>query len=452
MNFKRNIQIIGIASILTMPVQAETLTQVLRMALDSDPDYKEAVANRNSTILNEDIVNANYYPRLDFNYYNSQRKTGEYKSTDGNSGNTTTIPENDHDSSGYSFSITQSIYNRHNSVNSNMAEIGTTQADINLAIKKQSLIVKVAERYFDVLSAKDNLGFSEAEKKAVARQLEQTKQRFEVGLVAITDVHEAQAQYDQSVAQGISAKVRLASARESLRVLTGRYIDNLASLSKQSPLVSPSPDNIETWTSMAMKQNLSILSAQHSVEIQKLNVSSARADNYPSLDLGITHSISDDTQTTTIGTNSTTTTTPDTTSISLNLNYNIYNGGHGRSQTKKAQYELIAAKERLESAHRSTQNLVRNAFLNVTASISKVKAFQQAVISSESALKASEAGFEVGTRTTVDVLNARRKLFSAKNDRANARYDYLVSRLALKQAAGSLSQVDLQEIDRWLEP
>ena len=434
-----------VSSLFLVPAQAADLLQVFRKALDSDPSYRGAAASRDAAHAGKDVSNSNFYPGLNFNYYNTQTKTGTYESTTG--GTTTSYPARDSDSSGYSVSLTQSIYNRQNSIIQTQADIDAEKADAQYAVAKQNLILNVADRYFDVLSAMDNVEFSEAEKTAVGRQLEQTKQRFDVGLVAITDVHEAQAQYDQSVAQGILAQNKLASAREALRAITGTYFDTLATLSKQSPLLSPAPDDIETWTTMAMKQNLDIRTAQYNIERQKESLSLARAEYYPTLDLSITHNVSDNTQYNL----NTSSTVPDSTVVALNLNYNIYNGGQASAKSKKAQFELIAAKEQLEATRRNIQKNVRNAYLSVIATISRVQALNQAVVSSESALKASEAGFEVGTRTTVDVLQARRQLFSAKNEHSNARYDYIQSMLILKQAAGNLTETDLAEINRWLD-
>ncbi|MDH5324058.1 MAG: TolC family outer membrane protein [Gammaproteobacteria bacterium] len=438
-------QVTGILSItgmlLAVPAQAEDLVQVFRMALDSDPDYRAAAATRDAAYVGKDLSKANFYPGVNLQYRNSKTDTGSYDTSNGPE------PARSSDSSGYSLTLSQSIFNRRNSVLEDQADIDALKADNQYAEAKQKLILKVAQRYFDVVSAMDNVAFSEAEKKAVARQLEQTKQRFDVGLVAITDVHEAQAQYDQSVAQGIMAETRLASARESLRALTGQYNQQLARLSRQAPLLNPSPDDIDTWTSMAMKQNQEIIAAQYNIDRQKESLALARADFYPTLDLNLSHSVSDDVH----YNQGVESTTPDSTVISLSVNYNIYNGGYASANTKKAQLDLTAAKERLEAARRNTQNTVRNAYLNVIANISRVQALNQAVVSSESALKATEAGFEVGTRTTVDVLQSRRQLFSAKNEHTNARYDYVLSMLVLKQSAGSLGEADLAELNRWLD-
>jgi outer membrane protein len=299
------------------------------------------------------------------------------------------------------------------------------------------------------LAALDNLEFSEAEQESIGRQLEQTKQRFEVGLVAITDVHEAQARFDLATANSIAAENQLDNARESLRTLTGQYHTNLAVLSDKTPFVArPDPDSIEAWTEIALENNFELLASQHAVEQARENVKLQRADYYPSVGLSAsyTRNEGDDVLTNSgfVSGDS------DSTSVSVNLSMNLYEGGRTRAQTRQAAFDLTQSQEFYEETLRAVQRRVRSGYLGVISGVSQVSALKQAVVSNESALQAAEAGFEVGTRTTVDVLNARSILFSAINDHAQSRYDYILAWLGLLQAAGTLEEEDLQRINQWL--
>jgi outer membrane protein len=322
------------------------------------------------------------------------------------------------------------------------------QATANFGSAKQGLLLRVAEAYFQVLGAEDNLNFTRAEQKAIAEQLKQAKQRFKVGLTAITDVHEAQARYDQSVAQSIAAENRLAVSRESLREITGQYFSVLAPLSKQSPLIAPDPQNIEQWVNTAKDKSLPLLAAEQAMRIAREEIARNRAGHYPTLDL-----VASQSHTETDGGAFVTFTgkQTDDTRIGVQLNLPLYQGGLVSSQTRQAAYKYQQARELYEQQQRATERQTRNAYLNVLANISQVKAFRQALQSTRTALEATEAGYQVGTRTAVDVLNARREVFRAERDYAQARYAYILETLRLKQAAGTLGEQDLAAINRWLQ-
>ena len=310
------------------------------------------------------------------------------------------------------------------------------------AAAEQDLIVRTAQAYFDILSAQESLEFANAETAAIGRQLEQAKQRFDVGLIAITAVHEAQAAYDQSRADLIQAENDLDNAREALYEITKSKLNRLAALDKNLVLSRPVPDNIEQWGSKALDQNLSVKAAEKATAIARSNVKVKQSGHLPSLDLVGSHSRNRYVDSLSSDTNNS--------SIGIQLTVPLFAGGAVNSQTRQARYDLEASQENLDKERRSVIRQVRDAYRGVLASISSVKALKASTVSTRSALEATEAGYEVGTRTIVDVLNSQRDLYRSLKNYANVRYNYIMSGLRLKQAAGTVSEQDLKQITAWL--
>lgn len=416
-------------SSLPILAQGANLADLYDLAKGSDPQLRGAVAAREAAREGGNQSRALLYPDVRF---------------------TANMAENDEDglpsysSDGWTLSLTQPLYRRDRFVAVSQSDLATKQAELEYSASEQSLIVRLSERYFDVLAAIDSLEFAQAEKKAISRQLDQTKQRFEVGLIAITDVHEAQARYDLSVAQEIVAQNALANARIALREVTGSFSGNLQKLSEGVPLVAPQPADVESWGSSAVDQNPTVAASRLSAEAAREEIRRLRSGHYPSLDLVASRNHSD------IDGGSSGPRETDSTSLALQLTVPIYQGGLVSSRTRQAEFRYNQALEGLEQQIRATDRQTRNAYLGVLASISQVKALQQALVSSRSALQATEAGFEVGTRTIVDVLDAQRELFRARRDLARARYDYVLNSLRLKQAAGNLIEADLLQVNGWL--
>ena len=313
---------------------------------------------------------------------------------------------------------------------------------VDYATAEQDLIIRVSQAYFDVLSAEATLAFSDADVKAIARQLDQAQQRFEVGLIAITDVNEAQARYDQARADAIAAQNEVDDALESLAEITGQPIPELAGLRAGTELRRPDPENLDDWTQLALETNPGILSARYDVDIAKKEIKRQDAGDSPALDLVGSYNIS--------RTDSRNGTDLNDARIGLQLNFPLYTGGGVSAATRQARFQYEAAQEVLEQQRRATQTQVRNAYRGVLASISRVKALEATEVSAKSALEATEAGFEVGTRTLVDVLNSQRELFRAERDLAISRYDYILNMLSLRQAAGTLGQTDVDKANAWL--
>lgn len=348
-------------------------------------------------------------------------------------------------SDGWTLSLTQPLYRRDRVISVSQSDLQTQRSQLELDAAEQELIVRLSERYFDVLAAIDNLEFAQAEETAIRRQLDQTRQRFEVGLIAITDVHEAQARYDLAVAQQIVASNQLANAREGLREVTGQYHRPLQTLSAEIPLVSPDPADVERWGTAALEQNPSVVAAQINTDSARAEIDRLRSGHFPSLDVVASRNHSD------TGGGPTGPREADTTSLRLELVVPLYQGGLVSSQIRQAEHFYNQALEALEQQRRAVDRQTRSAYLGVVASISQVKALEQALVSSESALRATEAGFEVGTRTIVDVLDAQRELFRAQRDVDRSRYDYVLNSLRLKQAAGGLEEGDLQQVNNWMK-
>jgi outer membrane protein len=425
------------ASLFGVSAQASDLLDIYGLALQADAGYRAAAETRRATLEAKPQALAFLLPQLNFSADYTDVSQDITKSSFATTG------PRDFDDTALSVRLDQVIYRADFFTQLKQADSQVAQAEIDFQSARQDLIIRTATAYFDVLAAIDNLTFLRAEKKAIAQQLNQTKQRFNVGLTAITDVHESQARYDQAVAAEIAGENDVAVARESLRVLTGKMPGELATLNDDLPLVYPEPNNVEAWVNTAMAQSLPLLSAQKTVDIARDEVSRQRAGHYPTLDLAANYDYSDRGGVFAQESNET--------RIGVRLNVPIYSGGATSSVTRQASFNFGAAQENLELVRRETERQARSAYLTVLANISGVKALKQVLVSSTTALEATEAGFEVGTRTAVEVLNSQQELYRAASIYARARYDYLLQTLLLKQAAGTLQDADLQQINRWLQ-
>ena len=415
------------------------LVEIYGYALNSDPQYRQVAATKRAVMEQRPQALAQLLPSLSFNanaFTNEQDIISAFNPT-GQEGKIT------FGSHGYSLDLTQPLFRGDRIMRYLQADNLIRQADAELIAAEQDLMVRTTTAYFEVLAAYDNLRFAEAEKKSLSRQLEQTKQRFDVGLTALTDVQEAQAGYDRAFAAEIEARNNVDNSAEALREITGAYFAALAPLGETMPLASPQPEEIETWTDAALERNLNVLAAQHAVDNTRREIKRQQAGHLPTLDMVARHSL-DETGGRFGSFEST------TSSLGVQLNVPIFQGGYVNSRVRETREQLNAELERLEQARRRAQRLTRQAYLGVISGVSRVNALQQAVVSSETALQATEAGFEVGTRTAVDVVAAERATSEARRDYARARYDYLLDTLRLRQASGSLSADDLSQVNRWL--
>ena len=310
------------------------------------------------------------------------------------------------------------------------------------AVSQQGLILRVSSAYFNVLKAQDDLKFGEAEKAAVGRQLEQMKQRFEVGLSAITDVYDAQAQYDTVLASNIVKKNTLANNYEELREITGHAYSSLDPLNTASFSASKPKQAADSLVKDAETENLTLLTSRIGQDIARDNISLADSGHLPTLSFESGYQYDD----------TSSQMKPDQGNLTagIKIDLPVYSGGNTTSQVKQAQYKYVSASENLEAQYRLIVKNVRNYYNNINATIGSINAYKQSVVSAKSALEATEAGFDVGTRTIVDVLDSTRSLYSANSELANARYDYILAQLQLKQAVGTLNEQDVLDINSGL--
>ncbi|WP_417761744.1 outer membrane channel protein TolC [Shewanella sp.] len=410
---------------------ADDLLQIYQQALTNDPVVLQAKARRDQTF---EAIEENRAPLLP----TVSAQVGYNKGWQD--------PGNDTRGLSGTVNLNQVIYDHSAWVGLNLAEKAASQADTVYAASLQQLIIRVTSAYFDVLSAKDTFEYQQAEKRAIERQLEQTKQRFAVGLTAITDVHEAQAQYDLATAAVIAAQNDLTNSYEALREITGIDHKDLKVLDTQRFSASkPAPEMPNDWQKLAEDNNLSILSDRLAKDIAKETISLREAGHLPSLSLNASYSKGLDRDIDGVS-------QPDLddSSVGLMLSVPLFEGFSVTSRVKQAKYAYVEASQALEQTHREVVRSVRSNFNDVTASMSSIRAYEQSVISAESALKATQAGFEVGTRTIVDVLNSTYNLYNAKRQLSTARYSYINSILALKQAAGTLTEADVTNINNGL--
>jgi outer membrane protein len=447
---------VAAALVAGVPARAENLIDVYQDALRSDPVLREAEARRMAALEAKPQARGLLFPQVNV--------TGQYATRDGEStalflsqedDGTVELRQADQSAESdywtYEAQVTQSLFRWDQWQALKRADAQVAVAEANFRAAQQNLLVRVSQAYFDVLAAEDTLAAAEATLEALTRQLEQADKRFEVGLIAITDVQEARAAHDSATAGVIAAKRTLATTQEVLRELTNEAYTTLAKPAEQMPLDAPNPADEQGWVDRALENNLSVIAARLETEVAARDVKVARSGHYPTVDLFASRNEFDTDAT---QTNNGITQPADATqledTIGVQVTIPIFSGGVTQSRVRESVYLQRAARERLEGSMRSAERETRDAYLGVLAEKARVQALAQAVKSSQTALEATEAGFEVGTRTTVDVLAARRTLFEAQRDYARSRYDYLINIVRLESAAGGLVQDDLATINSFL--
>jgi len=435
----------------------EGLLEIYQRALVNDPSIREAEANYLAALEAKPQARSSLLPNLSLGASTSSSFSESTAGVGFAGFEVGSGSENEADNSGFDISISQSIFDMSRIRGLQQADKRVAQADIDFEIAKQDLLLRVADAYFNVLAVEDVLAAEIAARESIARQLEQSQRRFEVGLIAITDVQQSQAAYDNAIATEIGAQRTLATTQELLREIIGDYVTDLDSPIENLPLTSPEPATPDEWVEAAMRQNLALLSSRIGSDIAQDDIGILRAARLPTLDLSAGYSDSTFDQVATIfEANGNTRVSPrfgDTEGYNWSLNFRvpIFTGGLNSSRIQQAVYRHRAAMEGLERVARQTERQTRDAYLGVISEISRVQALRQAVESNGTALRATEAGFEVGTQTTVDVLAAQNSLTRAETNYAISRYDYIRNVLALQAAAGSLSAEDIEQVDGWLE-
>ena len=350
-----------------------------------------------------------------------------------------------YNSNGYNVNLTQPLYRPVNFAQYAQAKFSVEQSDALYAAAQQDLIIRVSQAYFDVLLTQFNVTLAQAQKEAIAEQLAQAKRTFEVGTTTITDTHDAQARYDLTVAQEIGAQNNLEISQNALLQIIGRLPGELVTVRGDVPLVAPEPSSMEAWVDKAVQNNGEVKIARAAFEIATEEVNKARGGHHPTVDLFASYGD--------VGTGGGTAGGSDVTSriIGVQLNLPLFQGGATSSAVRQAVANQEKARQDLDVTQRRIAQNARQSYLGVTSGIAQVKALQQAVISNQSSFDSTKLGLEVGVRTSVDLLNARQQLFSARRDLAQALYNYILSRLSLGAAAGALSEADVKQVNSWLK-
>ena len=424
----------GLAIPLPRIAAGDDLMSSYELAQQSDPEYQAAIAAHQAALEVAPQSRAALLPSIGLSGLASRDRYDPR-----NSGDTSYATNQT-----YSVGLRQAIYQRASLLQLEQADSSIAQANAQLAAAQQDLLLRVTTRYFLVLGALDNLEFVQADKAAIGRTLEQAQKRFEVGLAAITDTLDAQARYDIAVSDEINAEKLLDDAREALREVTGELPVDPEILQSEIPLLKPDPADQDEWVTAAIDQNPLLLAAIAATQVAKQEIQVQNSGHYPSLDLTADYSYRD----TQFGGFSAL--ERNDSAIGLELTVPIYQGGLITSRTRQSRYTYTQTREEQEKQLRSTERSARDTYRGVISGISKVEALQNAVVSNEKAVEAAEAGFEVGTRSIVDVLDAQRELLRARRDYARSRYDYLLDTLRLKQAAGIISETDLAQINNLL--
>ena len=439
--------------------QAADLWDIYQQALANDPTFLQADANYQAAIEARPIARAGYLPSISLTGKRTiTRSSGPESQFSGTSFENFQLSAHDYNTT-YSAQLTQPIFDWAAWNTIEQADATAAQAEATYVAAQQSLIVRTATAYFNVLNARDTLAADHAATEANAKQLEQAKEKYDVGMSAITDVENAQAAYDQSVATEIGAQQQVTNQEESLRAITGQPVGELLEPSPEMPLRSPDPASAQQWVDQALKQNPNLLAAQSGADAASAGVGIKRAGYMPTLDLVLSHTKNTDNQSGTLtGPAPSTAANPfaspsDITGNTalLQLSWPIFSGGGTWASVSQAQHQYDAALDNAKLVNRQTEQQARTAYLGVLTGISQVTALKQSVKSNQTSMDATETGLQVGTRTIVDVLTARQNLLTAETGFSNARYTYLESVLQLKQAAGSLSEADLKQINTVLQ-
>lgn len=415
---------------------AADLGDVLAAADANDPQWK---ATRASYMAQREVLGQGRAGVLPSVVLSGEESTGDQED------NITGLSTG-YDTSRMALTVTQPLLRFDRWFQYQSARASRSRVDAEFVATEQDYLIRVAETYFNVLRASEQLAFARAEEAAFARQLEQARQRFNVGLIAITDVHETQATYDLAKVGLIVAQSDLTIALSQLETLTGQRYDTLSFPGEDMPVELPDPADANVWADRARESNARLIAAREAARAAKQNARSATSGHLPNVDLFAQRANNEIDYDTVIPPSVDTTT--DT--VGVQFNWPLFAGGGISSQRRQANLEADAAQEQLLATERVEVERARTLYRIVEADVLRVAARKQAIVSAQSALDATTAGYEVGTRNVVDVLQAQRLAFAARRDLANARYDYLIDRFRLNQAAGGLARENLQAVDPWL--
>ncbi len=434
----RHLFLIILAWTIPLPLWAHDLLKIYALAQDNDPVLQSAREAELAAAEAKPQALAGFLPTIQATTNPTKTSNTAVPAT----GTQSTITNQSYDKFSYGFTLTQPVFYYQQWVQFHQASKQIKAAHATYAAAEQDLMVRTTQGYFNVLSAVDALSFAHAQRKALDKYLDQTQQRYKVGLIAITDVQIAKAQRDSAYAQEIAAENGVKDAKEQLRQITGQPVDTLVSLRKNIHLESPTPQIPESCVQSALTHNFQLQAARYQTEATRANINLNQAGHLPVL--GVSSSVARA---------SSTPLAPRNTAKVLGLQVAIplFSGGLVSSKTREAVHLYEQAQKDLETQYKALESQTRQAYSGVITQINQVKALKQAIVSNQAALDATEASFNVGTRTIVDVLTAQKNLIQAQQNYANARYNYFLQTIQLKQAAGSLNPNDLVEINGLLE-
>lgn len=412
--------------LLSPMTQAGELARIYDLALQNDPQLKAAEAAFNAGQETKVQNRAALLPNLNL--------TANATSFDTDAAN-----YNNH---GYTLSLSQPVFDASAWFTFKQGEVLSEQASVRFDLQQQNLIQRTIEAYLGVLRANSELETSEAQERAIKRRLDQVNAQFEVGLIANTDVQEAQASYDNARVARISAEGDLDNSYEALERLTNQSFKSISQLSEGYPVEEPVPSAAQPWLEKAWAGNLTLKLADMTSEAARQAAKAGRAGHYPTLSLQANYDYDNGTP---VNDNSS-----DSSSIGLSLNVPIYSGGSVSSRTRQLEQQLIESQYNREDSMREITQSTRSLLRNLRTGALSVSALKQSIKSSETALQATEEGYKVGTRNVVDVLQAEQQLYAAKRDYANARFTFVQNLVSLKQQIGTLNPQDIQELDSWL--
>ena len=426
--------------------EKRSLLELYQLATKNDMNYQASLANYEANALGPSISRAQLLPQISFRAnrtkINDEKVQGFNPQDEGGSSAEATYS---YQRRNMTLSLEQSIFNKKYYVELAQSHSKAQRARLELQSAEHDLLQRVVEAYFLVLDSQTQLEFTRAEKEAVERQLDQARDRFEVGLATITDVKEAEASYDLTIADEISNETELSVNLSKLQIIVDENISMLKALSEDAPVVHPDPQNIDAWVKTSIEQNPQLLAQRLTANIAQDEVKRHRADHFPTLDAYARRNENE-----IMGGDAPSERTARGTELGLELQIPLFSGGETHYRVKQAAQFALQSQKQLEETHRTIKQQAQESYLNVLASISRTQALKRAVDSVQSAYESNEIGFSVGTRSSVDVLLAVEDLYAAKRDYINARHRYIIDMINLKKVAGILSEEDIQQINQWL--
>ncbi|WP_081137436.1 TolC family outer membrane protein [Halomonas sp. BC2] len=433
-----------------LPAQAADLITITRDALNNNAALASSRAEFSGVEAGRDVARGGLLPQVNASgsvvhnqQYESQGSARGAGVGVGADQAAVGVSDDRYNTASLSLEATQALFNAVTRQELNQAERQIDQQVYLLAATEQQLLIDVVSAYFDILRAHEVLEARQAQERAIGRQLEQAREQFEVGLIAITGVEEARASFDQSRADRIAAESSLQVAFEALEQLTGQRYANIDALGDAMPIALPAPTDRDYWVDQALERNPQVLAQRAGIELSRAGVEVARAGRLPTVQAFANYQYSDSDSDVVSGYNS-------SSQVGVSANLPIYTGGSTSARIRQGTFQLESSQYDFESQRRTTIQQVRSLYTQVSNNVETVDARRQAIVSTRSALEATRAGYEVGTRNIVDVLNAEQNLYNAIASYAEARYDYVVNLMSLRQQSGMLDVAAIEEVNAWL--